>query len=313
MCHSDLHQVRNDWSHTLSTIYPCVPGHEIVGRVSRVGRAVTRFAVGDLAAVGCMVDSCRQCRPCKQGLEQYCESFATLTYNSPDVHSGGYTFGGYAAAIVVDEAFTLKLSKQLPLAAAAPLLCAGATMYSPLRLHGVGPGKTVGIVGLGGLGHMGVKLARALGAHVVLFTTSPRKREDALRHGAHEVVVSSEAAAMQKYRASLDLVIDTVAGVHDVNSYLGLVALDGALVQVGVPDQSVSVNVFNLLLPRRKLEGSFIASVAETQHLLDFCAANQIVCDVETIAIQQVDEAFARMQRADVRYRFVIDMASLKQ
>ena len=313
MCHSDLHQVRDEWSHTLPTRYPCVPGHEIVGRVTRVGRAVTRFKPGDLAAVGCIVDACRECRSCARGLEQYCERLPTFTYNAPDAHGGGHTLGGYSSAIVVDEAFTLRLSPGLDPSAAAPLLCAGITMYSPLRHAGAGPGKAVGIVGLGGLGHMGVKLARALGAHVVLFTRSPDKREDALRHGAHEVVVSTDPAAMHKQRASLDLIVDTATGQHDLDAYLGLLALDGALIQVGLPEQSLAVNAFNLLLPRRKLMGSTIGSIAETQEMLDFCADRRLLPEVEPIAIQQVNEAFARMQRSDVRYRFVIDMASLTQ
>ncbi|UJR85263.1 NAD(P)-dependent alcohol dehydrogenase [Sandaracinus amylolyticus] len=308
VCHSDLHQARNEWS---NTIYPCVPGHEIVGRVAHVGKDVTRFAEGDLAAVGCMVDSCRKCASCERGLEQYCVELPTFTYNGRDERGSGPTFGGYAQSIVVDEAFTLRLPSDASLAATAPLLCAGITTYSPLRHWNVGPGTQVGVVGLGGLGHMGVKLARALGAHVVLLTTSPRKVEDGLRLGAHEVVVSTDANAMAKHRGRLDFVLDTVSAAHDVDALLSLLRLDGTLALVGAPDRPLSVAPFGIMLPRRQLAGSGIGGIAETQEMLDFCATHGITADVETIAIQQINEAYERLLRGDVRYRFVIDMASL--
>jgi uncharacterized zinc-type alcohol dehydrogenase-like protein len=309
VCHSDIHQARNEWH---NTIYPCVPGHEIVGRVTRVGSAVTKFKPGDLSAVGCMVDSCRTCSSCQAGLEQYCLSFPTFTYNGNDKHLGGPTFGGYSTSVVVDEAFTLRVPAGMDLAATAPLLCAGITTYSPLRHWKVGPGQKVGIVGLGGLGHMGVKFARAFGAHVVLFTTSPGKIADGLRLGAHEVVVSKDAEAMKKHQSSFDFILDAVSAQHDINAYLSLLRLDGTLVQVGAPEQPLPVAVFNLLLPRRNFAGSAIGGIAETQEMLDFCAQHRIVSDIELIPIQKINEAWARMLKQDVRYRFVIDMASLK-
>ncbi len=309
VCHSDLHQVRNEWN---NSIYPMVPGHEIVGRVARVGRAVTKFREGDLAAVGCMVDSCEQCGPCAAGLEQYCRNGSTQTYNSPDPILGGPTFGGYSESITVKESFTLKLSPALDPAAAAPLLCAGITTYSPLRHWQAGPGKRVGIVGLGGLGHMGVKFARAFGAHVVLFTTSPSKVADGLRLGAHEVVVSSDQAAMKRHAASFDFILDAVSAEHDINAYLQLLALDGTLTLVGAPDRPLPVAAFNLLMPRRSFAGSGIGGINETQEMLDFCAEHGIVSDIEMIGIEQIHDAYERMLRSDVRYRFVIDMASLR-
>lgn len=312
VCHSDLHTVRNEWSSTMSTSYPCVPGHEIVGRVTRVGPRVTRFKPGDNVAVGCMVDSCRTCPSCQAGLEQYCQSFPTFTYNSPDKHLGGYTFGGYSTSVVVDEAFVLRVPAGLDLAAAAPLLCAGITTYSPLRHWKVGPGQKVGVVGLGGLGHMAVKFAHAFGAHVVLFTTSPGKVADGLRLGAHEVVVSKDAEAMKKQYGSFNFILDAVSAQHDINAYLSLLKLDGTLTQVGAPSQPLPVNVFNLLLPRRNFAGSCIGGIAETQEMLDFCAAHKVVSDIELIPIQKINEAYERMLKQDVRYRFVIDMASLK-
>jgi alcohol dehydrogenase (NADP+) len=312
VCHSDLHQVRDEWHEVVPTAYPCVPGHEIVGRVSKVGANVKKFKVGDLAAVGCMVDSCRTCPNCTRGLEQYCQTFPTFTYNGRDKHSGGVTYGGYSEAIVVDEAFTLKVSDKLNLAAAAPLLCAGITTYSPLRHWKVGPGQKVGIVGLGGLGHMGVKFARALGAHVVLFTTSPNKVEDGLRLGAHEVVVSKDGAAMAKHATSFDFILDAVSAQHDINAYLALLKLDGTLTLVGAPEKPLPVAAFNLLLPRRSFAGSAIGGIAETQEMLDFCAEKGIVSDVEVIPIQKINEAYDRLLKGDVKYRFVIDMASLK-
>lgn len=311
VCHSDLHQVRNEWSEALQTVYPCVPGHEIVGKVSAVGADVTKFKVGDHAAVGCMVDSCRSCEHCQSGHEQYCLSFATFTYNSEDKHLQSHTLGGYSSSIVVDQAFTLKVPEGLDLAATAPLLCAGITTYSPLHHWKVGPGQKVGVVGLGGLGHMGVKFARALGAHVVLFTTSPSKVPDGLRLGAHEVVVSRDPEAMAQQTASFDFILDAVSADHDVNEYLRLLKLDGSLVLVGAPEKPMPVAAFNLLLPRRNFSGSAIGGIAETQEMLDFCAKHNIVADIELIPIQKINEAYDRLLKQDVKYRFVIDMASL--
>lgn len=309
VCHSDLHQARDEWH---NTVYPCVPGHEIVGRITRVGSGVTRFKAGDVGAVGCMVDSCRTCPNCQAGLEQYCLSFPTFTYNGADKHLGGHTFGGYASSIVVDEAFVLRVPAGMDLAGTAPLLCAGITTYSPLRHWKVGPGQKVGIVGLGGLGHMGVKFARAFGAHVVLFTTSPGKIADGLRLGAHEVVVSKDADAMKKHQGSFDFILDAVSAQHDINTYLAQLKLDGTLTLVGAPEQPLPVAVFNLLLPRRNFAGSAIGGIAETQEMLEFCARHRIVSDIEIIPIQKINEAWDRLLRQDVRYRFVVDMASLK-
>jgi len=308
VCHSDLHQVRNEWH---NSVYPVVPGHEIVGRVVKVGNAVTKFKEGDLAAVGCMVDSCRVCPSCQRGLEQYCEKSPTFTYNSEDKNSGGHTYGGYSESIVVDQAYTLHVSEKLDLAATAPLLCAGITTYSPLRHWKVGPGQKVGIVGLGGLGHMGVKFARAFGAHVVLFTTSPGKIADGLRLGAHEVVVSKNADEMAKHALSFDFILDCVSADHDINAYLTLLKLDGTLTLVGAPEKPLAVAAFNLLLPRRRFAGSGIGGIAETQEMLDFCAEHGITSDIEMIPIQKVNEAYERLLKSDVKYRFVIDMASL--
>jgi uncharacterized zinc-type alcohol dehydrogenase-like protein len=312
VCHSDLHQVRNEWSEFAPTVYPCIPGHEIVGRVAKVGKNVRKFREGDLAAVGCMVESCRTCANCKRGLEQYCEQFPTLTYNAADKHSGGVTYGGYSDSIVVDEAFTLRISNKMNLAATAPLLCAGITTYSPLRHWKVGKGQKVGVVGLGGLGHMGVKFARALGAHVVLFTTSPDKVADGQRLGAHEVVISKDAGAMKTHAGSFNFILDAVSAPHDINAYLQLLKLDGTLCLVGAPDKPLPVAAFNLLLPRRSFAGSGIGGIAETQEMLDFCAEREIGSEVEVIPIQNVNEAYDRLVKGDVKYRFVIDMASLK-
>lgn len=310
VCHSDLHQARNEWH---NTVYPCVPGHEIVGRVVMAGSKVRKFKEGDLAAVGCMVDSCRTCDNCRQGLEPYCEQTPTFTYNSPDKRAGaGVTYGGYSERIVVDEAFTLKVSDKLDLAATAPLLCAGITTYSPLRHWKVGKGQRVGIVGLGGLGHMGVKFARAFGAHVVLFTTSPGKTADALRLGAHEVVVSRNADEMAKHARSFDFILDAVSADHDINAYLQLLRLDGTLCLVGAPEHPLPVAAFNLILPRRQFAGSAIGGIAETQEMLDFCVDHGITSDIEMIRIQDVNAAYDRLLKGDVKYRFVIDMASLK-
>jgi uncharacterized zinc-type alcohol dehydrogenase-like protein len=309
VCHSDLHQARNEWN---NSIYPIVPGHEIVGRVTKTGRNVKAFQEGDLAAVGCMVDSDRTCPSCRRGLEQYCEQSPTLTYNSADKHLGGVTYGGYSESIVVDEAFTLKVSKNVNLAATAPLLCAGITTYSPLRHWKVGPGQKVGIVGLGGLGHMGVKFARAFGAHVVLFTTSPGKSADGLRLGAHEVVISKNRDEMQKHANSFDFILDAVSADHDINAYLSLLKLDGTLTLIGAPDKPLPVAAFNLLLKRRQFAGSGIGGIRETQEMLDFCADHGIASDVEIIGIQQINDAYDRLLKSDVKYRFVIDMVSLK-
>ena len=312
VCHSDLHQARDEWHDALPTTYPVVPGQEIVGRVSQIGKNVTKFKVGDSAAVGCMVDSDRTCENCQKGLEQYCVSFPTFTYNSPDKHTGGVTYGGYSANIVVDRAFVLKVSDELDLAATAPLLCAGITTWSPLRHWKVGPGQKVGVVGLGGLGHMAIKFAHALGAHVVLFTTSPGKSDDARRLGADEVVLSKDANAVAKHFASFDFILDAVSADHDVNAYLSLLKLDGALCLVGAPERPMPVAAFSLLMNRRQFSGSAIGGIPETQEMLDFCAEHGITSDIELIKIQQINEAYDRLLKGDVKYRFVIDMASLQ-
>ena len=312
ICHSDLHQVRNEWRDSFATVYPCVPGHEIVGRVLTTGSAVTKFKPGDIAAVGCMVDSDGTCPACKEGLEQFCPNF-TLTYNSPDKLSGGVTYGGYSESVVVNQRFVLKVPSNLDLAGAAPLLCAGITTYSPMHHWGVSKGQKVGIVGLGGLGHMGVKFAHALGAHTVLFTTSPNKKEDALRLGADEVVVSRNADEMARHAFSFDFILDAVSAEHDINAYLNLLRRDGHLCLVGAPEKPLSVAAFNLIFGRRSFSGSPIGGIAETQQMLDFCGANNITADVEVIPIQKVNEAYNRLQKSDVKYRFVIDMASLKK
>jgi len=311
ICHSDLHQVRNEWSTLMPTVYPIVPGHEIVGRVTKVGSAVTGFKPGDLAAVGCLVDSDRSCPHCKDGLEQLCPN-QILTFNSPDKHLGGVTYGGYSDSIVVDEHFVLRVPSNLNLAGAAPLLCAGITTYSPMRRRGVTRGKKVGVVGLGGLGHMGVKFAHAFGAHVVVFTTSPGKQEDALRLGADEVVVSRNTDEMQKHAGSFDFILDAVSANHDINPYLNLLGRDGNLTLVGAPEKPFAVSAFSLLFGRRSVSGSIIGGISETQEMLDFCGAHNITSDVEVIPIQKVNEAYERLLRSDVKYRFSIDMASLR-
>ncbi len=312
VCHSDLHTARGEWT---GTVYPCVPGHEIVGRVTRVGSAVKGFEVGGLAAVGCMVDSCGECASCREGLEQYCDRDAvTWTYNSPDAHHAGpVTYGGYSTRIVVDQRFCLKVSDRLHLAAVAPLLCAGITTYSPLKHWGAGSGKKVGVVGLGGLGHMGVKFAHAFGAHTVLFTTSPGKADDARRFGADEVVDSRDPGAMARHAGSFDLILDTVAVPHDLDAYTSLLRRDGTLVLVGVPGLPHPwPGVGKLIGGRRSIAGSLIGGIRETQEMLDFCAERGIVSEVEVIPMQRIDEAYERMLRSDVRYRFVIDLASLR-
>jgi uncharacterized zinc-type alcohol dehydrogenase-like protein len=311
ICHSDLHYARNEWSSLMQTVYPCVPGHEIVGRVTKVGSAVTKVKADDLAAVGCLVDSDLSCPHCRAGNEQFCPS-QVWTYGGTDKHLGLPTYGGYSESIVVDERFTLRVPGNLPLANAAPLLFAGITTYSPLRHWKVGPGQKVGIVGLGGLGHMGVKFARAFGAHVVVFTTSPSKKDDAIRLGAHEVVISRNSDEMNKHAGSFDFILDAVAAAHDINAYLNLLKVDGNLTPVGAPEKPHAVSAFALLLGRRSLSGSPIGGLAETQEMLDFCGKNNITADVEVIPIQKVNEAYDRMAKSDVKYRFSIDMASLK-
>jgi alcohol dehydrogenase (NADP+) len=311
ICHSDLHAARNEWSEFMPTVYPIVPGHEIVGRVTKVGTAVTKFKAGDLAAVGCLVDSDGTCTECRDGNEHFCPNLA-LTFNSPDKHLGGVTFGGYSESIVVDQRFVLRVPSNLDLAGTAPLLCAGITTFSPMRHWGVTKGKKVGVVGLGGLGHMGVKFAHALGAEVVVFTTTPNKKENALQLGADEVVISKNAAEMQKHVESFDFILDTVSAEHDINAYLNLLRRDGNLTIVGAPPQPLGVNAFGLIIRRRSFSGSQIGGIAETQEMLDFCGKHNITADVEVIPIQKVNEAYERLLKSDVKYRFSIDMASLK-
>ena len=311
VCHSDLHQARNEWSGVMPTVYPCVPGHEIVGRVTRVGAAVSKFKLGDLAAVGCMVDSDRVCPECQAGLEQFCPNM-TLTYNFPDKHLGGVTYGGYSDSIVVGQRFVLRVPSNLKLAGAAPLLCAGITTYSPMRQWGVTTGKKVGVVGLGGLGHIGVKFAHALGAHVVVFSTSPNKKKDALRLGADEIVISRNADEMQKHAGSFDFILDAVSANHDISAYINLLRRDGNLTLVGAPEQPLAISAFALIMGRRSLSGSPIGGIPETQEMLDFCGQHNITADVEVIPIQKVNEAYERLLKSDVKYRFSIDMASLK-
>lgn len=309
VCHSDLHQVRGEWA---GTLYPCVPGHEIVGRVAAVGAHVSRHKVGDLVGVGCMVDSCQACADCDEGLEQYCDGMVG-TYNGPTADAPGHTLGGYSQQVVVHERFVLRVRHQEEqLAAVAPLLCAGITTWSPLRHWNAGPGKRVGIVGIGGLGHMGIKLARALGAHVVAFTTSESKRQDALALGAHEVVVSRDPGAMLEQAKSLDLIVNTVAAPHDLDAFLNLLKRDGTMVLVGAPSTPhPSPQVFNLIMKRRALAGSMIGGIPETQEMLDFCAEHGIVADIEMIAASEINAAYERMLKGDVKYRFVIDSATL--
>jgi uncharacterized zinc-type alcohol dehydrogenase-like protein len=312
VCHSDLHQVRDEWNEVMPTVYPCVPGHEIVGRVTAVGSGVKKFKPGDLAAVGCMVDSDRTCPECKAGFEQFCPNF-TLTYNFPDKHgTAPVTYGGYSDGIVVDESFVLSVPNNLDLPGVAPLLCAGITTYSPMRHWGVTKGRKVGVVGLGGLGHMGVKFAHALGAHVVVFTTSESKKEDALRLGADEVVLSKNADEMQKQAGSFNFILDAVSAEHDLNAYIQLLARDGNITMVGAPNKPLPVAVFGLIFGRRSLSGSPIGGIAETQEMLDFCGRHNITADVEVIPIQKINEAYERLLKSDVKYRFSIDMASLK-
>lgn len=304
--------MRGEWA---GTQFPSVPGHEIVGRVTSVGALVTKFRAGDLVGVGCMVDSCQHCAPCAEGLEQYCDNGFTGTYNGPEQGTGANTFGGYSAQIVVRENFVLRITHgEDSLAAVAPLLCAGITTYSPLRQWNAGPGRKVGIVGLGGLGHMGVKIAAAMGAHVVLFTTSDSKREDAKRLGAHEVVVSKNAGEMAAHANSFDLILNTVAAPHGLDAFLALLKLDGTMTLVGAPaSPHPSPNVFSLIMKRRRLAGSLIGGIRETQEMLDFCAQHGIVADIETIRMDEIESAYERMLESDVRYRFVIDMDTLRE
>ena len=310
VCHSDLHQVRSEWG---GTLYPCVPGHEIVGHVTAVGNDVAKFKVGDTVGVGCLVGSCQHCHACAEGLEQYCENGFVATYNSAIADPPGHTLGGYSQRMVVDEKFVLKIRHpEAQLAAVAPLLCAGITTYSPLRHWNAGPGKKVGIVGIGGLGHMGIKLAHAMGAHTVAFTTSENKRQDALDLGADEVVVSRNSEEMKQHANSFDLILDTVAASHDLDAFTKLLKRDGTLCLVGVPEHPhPSPNVGQLIFRRRSIAGSLIGGLPETQEMLDFCAKRGIVSDIEMIPIQKIDEAYDRMQRSDVKYRFVIDNATL--
>jgi uncharacterized zinc-type alcohol dehydrogenase-like protein len=295
----------------MPTVYPIVPGHEIVGRVTKVGSEVNKYKPGDLAAVGCLVDSDRTCLQCKVGLEQFCPSLV-LTYNGPDKYLGGVTYGGYSNSIVVDKHFVLSVPGNLELAGAGPLLCAGITTYSPMRHWGVSKGKKVGVVGLGGLGHMAVKFAHAFGAHTVVFTTSPNKKDDALRLGADEVVVSRNADEMKKHAGSFDFILDAVAADHDINAYINLLGRDGNITLVGAPEKPLAVAAFGLIMGRHSLSGSPIGGIAETQEMLDFCGEHNITADVEVIPIQKVNEAYERLLKSDVKYRFSIDMASLK-
>ncbi|ODS80682.1 MAG: hydroxyacid dehydrogenase [Cytophagaceae bacterium SCN 52-12] len=309
VCHSDLHTARNEWHRTT---YPNVPGHEIVGRVTKTGAGVTKIRVGDLVAVGCMVDSCRECGQCRNGSEQYCEKGMVPTYNGREKYLNRQTFGGYSERVVVDEDFVLRIPGNLDLAATAPLLCAAVTTWSPLKHWETGPGKKVGIAGIGGLGHMGVKLAKAMGAHVVVITTSPSKIEDAMRLGADEVVLSTDAEQMKTSANSLHFILDCVSAQHDINAYLKLLKVDGTLVLVGAPEHPLPVSPFSLIPARRSLAGSTIGSIRETQEMLDFCGRHNITADIELITIQDINSAYERLLKGDVKYRFVIDMASLK-
>lgn len=308
ICHSDIHQARDEWG---GSMFPMVPGHEISGVVTKVGPKVTKFRVGDLVGVGCFVDSCRHCASCEQGLEQYCESGMTGTYNALERGTNKPTYGGYSNKIVVDENYVLRIPANLALDAAAPLLCAGITLYSPLKHWGAGPGKKVAIIGLGGLGHMGVKLASALGAEVTVLSQSLKKQEDGLRLGAKHFYATSNADTFQKLAGHFDLIINTVSAQMDWNQYLGLLKVNGSMVVVGIPENQVPVGAFSLIMGRRSLAGSLIGGIKETQEMLDFCGKHNITCDIEVIPAQKINEAYERVLKSDVRYRFVIDMATL--
>ncbi|RZM20942.1 MAG: NAD(P)-dependent alcohol dehydrogenase [Pedobacter sp.] len=310
VCHSDLHTARSEWG---PTIYPCVPGHEIVGKVKSIGNHVSKFKIGDIVGVGCMVDSCRECEYCQEGLEQYCEPGMTGTYGSMDKYlENAPTHGGYSESIVVDENYVLRIPENLDLAAVAPLLCAGITTYSPLHHWKVGPGKKVGIVGIGGLGHMGIKIAKAMGAHVVAFTTSESKFAEAKRLGADEVVLSKDETQMAAYRGKLNFILDAVSAQHDINAYLNLLRVDGSLALVGAPEQPLPVAAFSLIMGRKSFAGSAIGGIKETQEMLDFCGQHNITADIEMIDIQEINQAYERLLKGDVKYRFVIDMKTLK-
>ena len=309
VCHSDIHQVRGEWG---GSIFPMVPGHEIVGRISRVGSHVKDFKVGDLAGVGCFVDSCRVCESCKEGLEQYCDTFLSPTYNGYEQDRKTPTYGGYSTQIVVDEKYTLRISPKLPLEGVAPLLCAGITTYSPLREWKVGKGHKLGVLGLGGLGHMAVKLGIALGAEVTMLSSSPSKEKDAKRLGAHKFALTKDEATMKQYSGYFDFIIDTVSAKHDLNAYLNLLRRDGTLILVGLPSEQIEFHAFGIVPRRRRIAGSMIGGIRETQEMLDFCAEHNIVSDVEVIDIKDINTAYERTIKGDVRYRFVIDIASLK-
>ncbi|MCB9800547.1 MAG: NAD(P)-dependent alcohol dehydrogenase [Candidatus Omnitrophica bacterium] len=309
VCHSDLHQARNEWHNTK---YPCVPGHEIVGKVVQAGAQVKKFKIGDVAAIGCMVDSCGQCDACKENLEQHCKKTATFTYNSKDRKTGENTLGGYSQRIVAEESFVLRVPENLDLAAAAPLLCAGITTYSPLKRFKVGKGQKVGVIGLGGLGHMAVKFAKAFGAHVVVFSRSHSKEPDAKRLGADEVIISTDKAEMQKHAGSFDFILDTVAADHDINAYMEILKREASLCLVGAPENPLAVEAFSLIFQRRNLAGSLIGGIQETQEMLDFCGKNKITSDIELIKIDEINQAYERLLKSDVKYRFVIDMQHLK-
>jgi len=309
ICHSDLHQIKNDFG---GTTFPIVPGHEIVGRVTHIGTHVTNFKVGDLAAVGCIVDSCKECDSCREGLEQFCDQFPTFSFNSQDKYLGGVTFGGFSETYVCEDKYVLHVPENLDLAAAAPLLCAGITVYSPLKHWNAGPGKKVGVLGIGGLGHLAIKIAKSMGAEITVFTTSASKVEDAKRLGADHAVLSTDAEHMKKYLGKLNFIIDTVSAKHDINSYLKLLKHDGTLILVGLPPEPLEVGAFNIIMGRKSFSGSNIGGIAETQEMLNFCALHEITADIELIKVQQINEALKRLEKGDVKYRFVIDMESLK-
>jgi len=309
ICHSDLHAVRNDWG---GTSYPIVPGHEIVGRITGIGDEVTKFKVGDLAAIGCIVDSCGHCHYCDEGEEQFCEKGWTVVFNAPDKVLGGRTYGGFSEKIVAKADYVLKMPGNIDLAASAPILCAGITMYSPLKHWKAGPGKKIGIIGIGGLGHIGIKIAKAMGAQVVVFTTSASKMNDAKKLGADEAVLSTDAAQM-KSQSGFDMILDTVSAKHDVNTYLNALKVDGSLVLVGLPNEPLEIGAFNVVSGRKSFSGSNIGGIAETQEVIDFCAKHNITADIELITVDQLDEAFRRLEKNDVKYRFVIDVAASKK